>query len=321
MKRFYIGIDTSNYTTSCALFEASEARFYSNVKQLLIVEEGQRGLRQSDAVFAHIKNLPKVTEEALSSLEAEKLAAVGVSGMPRDNEGSYMPCFLVGIAAASSVANAAKKPLHKFSHQAGHIMAAVWSSNSYDLLNRDFIAFHVSGGTTEILYVKNSKTDKFEITKLGGTLDLNAGQAIDRIGVLMGTCFPCGPYLEKLALENNEKLPSPKLSVNGCFCNLSGLENKAAELFKNGKGKEYIAAYTFDYIAKVLIKLTENALDGRELPVLYAGGVMSNSIIKKMLSDSGYDVRFAEPKFSSDNAAGVALLTALKEEGDKFWIK
>ena len=320
MKRFYIGIDTSNYTTSAALFEASECRFYSNVKRLLTVAEGERGLRQSDAVFAHVKNLPAVTEEAFAELCPESLAAVGVSATPRDNEGSYMPCFLTGEAAASTLANAAKKPLHRFSHQAGHVMAAVWSSGSPDLLTREFLAFHVSGGTTELLLVK-PKTVGFDITLLGGTLDLNAGQCIDRVGVAMGLEFPCGPKLEELALANTEKVEKAKLSVKGCECNLSGVENRAAKMLADGRSREYTAAFVLDFIGRTLLALTENALDGGEMPVLYAGGVMSNSIIKKMLGSAGFDARFAEPRFSSDNAAGCALLTAAAEEGWAFWTR
>ncbi len=318
MKRFYIGIDTSNYTTSCALFEASEARLYSNVKCLLGVKEGERGLRQSDAVFAHVKNLPSVTEQALENIIPNELAAVGVSVTPRDAEGSYMPCFLAGEAAASTLANATKKPIHRFSHQAGHVMAAIYSSGSPDLLDTPHIAFHVSGGTTELLLVKPRGVG-FDIEKLGGTLDLNAGQAIDRVGVMMGLKFPCGPLLEELALENTEPLPKPKLSVNSCECNLSGVENKAQKLLLEGKSREYTAAFVLDFIARTLIELTKNALEEVTMPVLYAGGVMSNSIIKDMIKKQGFDARFALPEFSSDNAAGTALLCAAAEEGWGFW--
>jgi len=304
MKRFYIGIDTSNYTSSAALFEASECRFYSNVKRLLTVAEGERGLRQSDAVFAHVKNLPAVTEEAFAELCPESLAAVGVSATPRDNEGSYMPCFLTGEAAASTLANAAKKPLHRFSHQAGHVMAAVWSSGSPDLLTKEFLAFHVSGGTTELLLVK-PKTVGFDITLLGGTLDLNAGQCIDRVGVAMGLEFPCGPKLEELALANTEKVEKAKLSVKGCECNLSGVENRAAKMLADGRSREYTAAFVLDFIGRTLLALTENALDGGEMPVLYAGGVMSSQYVRPFLVPHGM---FADAVYASDNAAGTALL-------------
>lgn len=320
--RLYIGIDTSNYTTSAALFDASVCEFRSNVKRLLTVSEGERGLRQSDAVFAHVKNLPSVTAEAFADVEPERLVAVGVSETPRDVEGSYMPCFSVGAAAAATLAGGTKKPLHSFSHQAGHVMAAVWSSGARELLDGDFLAFHVSGGTTELLFVRPQDC-YFRIEKLGGTLDLNAGQAIDRSGVKLGLTFPCGAGLEELALASNEKIERSGVSVKGFECNLSGLENKVDGLINEGRERGYIAAYVLDFVARTLIKLTKNALDALgTLPVLYAGGVMSNSIIKNMLkSELGKRtaLHFAEPRFSSDNAAGIALLTAAAEEGFGFW--
>lgn len=317
--RLYIGIDTSNYTTSAAVFDALTGEFRSNVKRLLGVAEGERGLRQSDAVFAHVKNLPSVTAEAFESLELANLCAIGVSATPRDVEGSYMPCFLAGLAAASTLSAAVKKPLRTFSHQAGHVMAAVWSSGAVGLLESDFLAFHVSGGTTELLRVKRGEVRPFDIEKLGGTLDLNAGQAIDRSGVKLGLGFPCGPKLEELALSNTEPIERSGVSVKGMECNLSGLENKVDRLIADGRSHEYIAAYVLDFVGRTLVRLTENAIASvGKLPVLYAGGVMSNSIIKKMLANKmngRTKVHFAEPKFSSDNAAGTALLCAVEEEG------
>jgi len=316
MSRYFIGIDTSNYTTSAAVFDADKRKIISNVKRLLSVNEGERGLRQSDAVFAHVKNLPEVTMEAFGGIDAEAIAAVGVSSAPRDEEGSYMPCFLTGVAAASTLANGAKVPLYRFSHQAGHVMAAVWSGGRLDLLGREFIAFHVSGGTTEMLLVKPCESKAgFDIEKLGGTLDLNAGQAIDRVGVAMGLSFPAGPRLEELALANTKKLQRSGVCVKGCDCNLSGVENKAAALMAAGESPEYVAAYVLDHIGRTLIGLTKNALALKNVPVLYAGGVMSNSIIKDMIKKQGFEISFAEPKFSSDNAAGTALLTAAAHMG------
>lgn len=324
--RYYIGIDTSNYTTSCALFDARDRRFVSNVKRLLRVAEGGRGLRQSDAVFAHVKNLPEVVAEALRELEPSELCAVGVSVSPRDAEGSYMPCFLSGEAAASALSEGTKKTLRRFSHQSGHIMAAVWSSGSMELLRDDFIAFHVSGGTTELLLVSPRQDEsglRLGVKKLGGTLDLNAGQAIDRSGVRMGLDFPCGPALERLAIEgisDGKRFERSGVSVKGCCCNLSGLENKVSGMLEKGVDRSVCAGYIFDFIGRTLIRLTENALsENGRLPLLYAGGVMSNSLIKEMIRRRFPDARFAEPAFSSDNAAGTALLAATATEGSDFW--
>ncbi len=304
MKRF-LGVDTSNYTTSLSVSE--NGKIVSNLKTMLNVADGQRGLRQSDAVFAHTVNLPKLFCE----LEGVNPSAVGVSAYPRDVEGSYMPCFLAGVSAATAVANASGVPLYHFSHQMGHIAAALYSVGREDLIKEKFLAFHVSGGTTELLFVDNMK-----ITLLGGTKDISAGKAIDRTGVLLGLKFPCGRELETLAGDITDKVKIDKISVKGLECNLSGLENKVMGLIKANVDREYIAAYTISTICAVIDKLTENALGlYPDIPVIYSGGVMSNRFIKDKLSCK-YNGFFAEPEFSCDNAAGIARLAELKYLGE-----
>lgn len=308
----FVGFDTSNYTTSVALCGA-DGRILENIKLPLPVKEGECGLRQSDAVFAHVKNLPDATERLEAALRDKKILAVGCSVRPRDVQGSYMPCFLSGKAAAKALSVGAHAPLYTFSHQSGHIMAALYSSGA-PLLERPFAAYHVSGGTTELVTAKYKKGG-FDVELIGGTRDLNAGQAIDRAGVMMGLSFPCGRELEALAKENEKKIPKPHVSVDGTYCNLSGLENHAAKIFKETEDKRLVAAFVFDFIARTLLKMTENLYETYgDVPVLFAGGVMSNSIIKEKLSGK-FDAYFAAPEFSSDNAAGVALLTRLEYTG------
>ena len=306
-KKVYLGIDTSNYTTSLAVCN-EDGEVIANIKKLLDVKDGEKGLRQSDAVFSHVKNLPMLSNELSSALENCKIEAVGVSVSPRDIEGSYMPCFLVGRATAVTVAASHNAPVYEFSHQAGHIMAALYSCNMVnELINREFIAFHVSGGTTEALYVKpNGNT--FAVDIVGATADISAGQAIDRAGVMMGLKFPCGKELERLANEYTGKLPKPKICVKGMKFNLSGLENISDKLYKETLDKPYVAAYVLNFVSETLIKLTENIREAYpNIPIVYAGGVMSNKILQSKLSKFA-DTYFATPDFSADNAAGIALL-------------
>jgi N6-L-threonylcarbamoyladenine synthase len=296
MNRLFLGIDTSNYTTSASVADEN-GRILKNVKRPLPVSEGERGLRQSDAVFAHIKNIPSLFEE----LGRVDFDYIGYSAYPRDAEGSYMPCFETGHAVASAISAVCGKECMPFSHQAGHIRAALYSSGKDDLRYGEFLAFHVSGGTTELLHVQNGK-----IELVGETLDLNAGQAVDRIGVLLGLKFPCGPALESMA--GDAAAPKPKICVKGTDCNLSGLENKAKSMIESGEGKSVIAAYTLDFIAHTIFKMTINAREKYgNIPVIYAGGVMSNKRIRRQLEKNA-DTYFAAPEFSCDNAAGCALL-------------
>ena len=306
----FCGIDTSNYTTSAALCDEN-GNIIANLKIPLPVKAGERGLRQSDAVFAHIKNLPELTEKLKVQIGDRELTAVAVSARPRDPEDSYMPCFLSGVVAAEMLAAGASVPIYKTSHQQGHVMAAYSTSGaeSEKVLEKHdaFIAFHVSGGTTECLLIRQGEYG-FDIELIGGTDDLNAGQAIDRIGVEMGLKFPCGPEMERLALESNGEIKGIKISVSDGKCNLSGLENLAKKMIASGCSFAHVSAFTFEFIAKTLYKI---ALDARtaygDLPIVWAGGVMSNSIIKGRLAKLN-NVYFTEPQYSADNAAGVALI-------------
>ena len=307
----YLGIDTSNYTTSCALYD-SKSGSVKSLKKLLPVKSGEKGIRQSDAVFHHTKQLPALMEELFES--GGKVDAVSWSAAPRNVGGSYMPCFLVGECAALSVASAGGIKSFRTYHQTGHILAALYSCKRLDLLksNKSFVALHVSGGTTDMLLCTPSTENVLDIEQIGCTLDLKAGQAVDRVGVMLGLDFPCGAELEKLALQSSAEM-SVKPVVKGLDCCLSGIENKCGEMLKNGVCSPDIARYCLEYIGATICTMCTNAIEKYgEMPFLFAGGVMSDVIIKDMIQScvGGY---FAAPDLSCDNAVGVALFGALKE--------
>lgn len=306
--RIVLGIDTSNYTTSLSLMREDGA-LIANLKRPLPVRAGECGLRQSDAVFAHIKNIPDIMREARSLIDSSQILAVGVSERPRNVDGSYMPCFLSGVSVAEGIAAALGVPLFKYSHQCGHIMAAIYSSGRFDLLSgEEFCAFHISGGTTEMLRVKYSE-NAFLTELIGGTLDLNAGQLIDRVGVYMGLPFPAGIHMEKAALLNSSKTPSRKPKISDLKINLSGIENLAKKMYDEIGNKELTASFVLNHIADSLIMLCEDYEDrfGKS-SFVFAGGVMSNSIIKEKIQ-SKFSASFAKPEMSADNAVGIARLT------------
>lgn len=303
-----LGIDTSNYTTSAAIFD-TDTNSVQQAKKLLPVKTGDCGIRQSDAVFHHTKQLPEI----ISSLDfsGRKIDAVSVSSTPRECEGSYMPCFLAGVSVAKSIASVNSIPLYTFSHQQGHIAAAAFGSNSESLLSSPFVAFHVSGGTTEALLVKPDKSSFITAQLIAKTSDLNAGQLVDRIGVMLGLQFPCGIELENLA-NNFIGDIKVKPSLKGMDCSLSGFENKITKLYSDTNDKAYVAAYTLKVISETLIYMTKAILSHYgNLPLIYAGGVMSNQIIKKDILKH-FNASFAPPQFSADNAVGVAYLGAQK---------
>lgn len=305
---YYLGIDTSNYTTSVALYN-DETNEVINLKKLLPVKSGEKGIRQSDAVFHHTVQLPDLIDELLRDFNG-KIRAIGVSVKPCNEDGSYMPCFLVGISVARSLANAMKVPLYNFSHQDGHIAAALYSANQLSLINNDFLAFHISGGTSQALLV--APTEKYFTTvKVSDSLDLKAGQAVDRVGVMLGLDFPCGPELEKLANNSKNKLKKIKVFRRDGKFSLSGVENKCKKMLENGECAEDISLYCLSYIYSALDD-TVNELISQygDLQIVFSGGVMSNKIIRANLENS-YNCYFAEPQFSADNACGVAILSSI----------
>ncbi len=303
----FLGIDTSNYTTSTAFFNGKEV--YQN-KKLLPVKDGEKGLRQSDAVFYHTKQYPELLKSLLE-VSGNNIDAVGVSVTPTTQQGSYMPCFLVGEGIASTIGCALGVDVFSFSHQQGHIAAALYSAGKTDLLNQKFMAFHVSGGTTDLVLCEPDINNIFKTNPIASSTDLKAGQAVDRIGVKIGLSFPAGAELEKLVIKSKKEYKNKIKLING-ECSLSGIQNKCEKMLSDGESKEDVAKYLFTFIADTVIAMTKHALGEQgNMPVIYAGGVMSNKLIQNKIRKEITDSYFAEPDFSCDNAAGVAYLASL----------
>ncbi|HBT63780.1 MAG TPA: peptidase M22 [Ruminococcaceae bacterium] len=304
-----LGIDTSNYTTSAAIY-VSENNIMLQQKQLLPVKDGELGLRQSDAVFHHTRQLPDIMDELLSQTD-DRLTAVAASERPSQAEGSYMPCFLSGFGSARQIAAVMHLPLYRYTHQQGHVAAAAYGSDHTELLEKEFIAFHVSGGTTDALIVRPDKNQMIYCQRVSGSLDLKAGQLVDRVGLMLGLAFPAGPALEALALTA-EGLYSPKPVLRDGWCSLSGIENQCRDLLASGEPKAEIALFCLMSVLSAVDEMTSSLLvKYPKRPLLYAGGVMSNTIIRSHIENrfGGY---FAPPEYSSDNAAGIALLASIQ---------
>lgn len=310
MSELFLGIDTSNYTSSCALYNSREDSFIS-LKKLLPVVSGQLGLRQSDAVFHHSRNLPPLLSELICRLSSD-VGAVSASYAPRDCDGSYMPCFTVGEGYAEVLSKAFDASKYFFSHQAGHVAAALWSASQSELIEKEFIAFHVSGGTTDVLHVIPDSDSVFRIDTVASSLDLKAGQAVDRVGVMLGLDFPAGKKLDELACQSEKKFRIKPFTREGS-CSFSGLENKCKAMKSAGEPDCDIAKYCIDYICEAVRIMTRDVLAKLgDLPLIYAGGVMSNSIISSVIGNE-FGGHFASPEYSSDNAAGTAYLGYIKE--------
>ena len=303
-----IGFDTSNYTTSIAYFDGKTG---CNQSALLPVKQGQLGLRQSDAVFAHIKSLPELSGRLFSHVQKQNITAVGVSTRPRAVEGSYMPCFMVGLSHAQLLSNTLNIPLIQVSHQQGHVAASLWSAGRLDLMDQPHLAWHLSGGTTELLLVE-PEDGNVRCTRIGGTSDISAGQLIDRTGQLLQLPFPSGKHLDALSREAQGKevfrVKCPDLEFS-----LSGVQNKVQQFHQQQANGAETAGYALRCVAVAVRKATENAL--KLYPgyrVVFSGGVASNSMLRQAMAD--LDPVFCLPQYSTDNAMGVAVLAHRLQE-------
>lgn len=303
-----LGLDTSNYTTSAALFDGTGGR---NCSRLLPVKEGQLGLRQSEALFFHVKQLPDVIHQLLAEAGKQQIHAIGVSTRPRAVEGSYMPCFLAGQSQADVLGHLLGVPVYAFSHQQGHIAAALWSAGRMDLLEQPHLAWHLSGGTTELLLVEPDGT-AVRATCIGGTSDISAGQLIDRTGQMLQCPFPAGKQLDALA-EQSDCKDFFRVKHKQAVFSLSGVQNQAAQYFAATGDPAATARFVLRSIAKAVYGATNDALCAYPgLPVVFSGGVSSNTLLRRECR--GLSPVFAQPAYSTDNAMGAAILAWRQEE-------
>ena len=308
-----LGLDTSNYTTSLAVYDGREG---IHVGRLLMVRPGELGLRQSDALFQHVQRLPQLFGQLRErGLDQYQIVAVGASTRPRAVEGSYMPCFLAGASQGEGLAHVLGVPFFAHSHQQGHLAAAAWSAGRMDLLDRPFLAWHLSGGTTEFLLVEPEGTSvRAEI--LGGSKDISVGQLIDRTGVLLGLDFPAGKALSALAGETEGVAPFP-VKLDGLSFSLSGMENQVQRRLAEGEIPARVAAFVLETVCHVVLRATQVAREAHPgLPVLCSGGVASNSRLRELLTRACQAV-FAQPQYATDNAMGTAVLTWRALEGSR----
>ena len=312
MRQVVVGLDTSCYTTSAAAVTV-DGQVVASCRQLLPVKLGERGLRQSEGVFIHVRQLPGRLEELREFIRGDEIVAVCASSRPRDEEESYMPVFQVGDAQARGMAAMLGVPCFASTHQRGHVAAAMVDSG---IAPGDLLAVHLSGGTTELLSLRGE-----ELTLLGGTLDLHAGQVVDRVGVALGLPFPAGPHLEKMALQGHAEARLPvSMAEGGLRCHLSGAESQAQRWIASGAiSPEDTAMEIYDLLARTVARMVlAGAAKTGIRQVLIAGGVASSALFRRLVterirkSDRGLRVCFGRPEYSGDNAVGAALIGARK---------
>lgn len=318
MERIYLGFDTSNYRTSAAAVSSSGEVLFQRA-DLLDVRKGERGLRQSEAFFAHSNRLPEITASLFGNTDASRVASIGASSRPRRIEGSYMPCFLAGMNLAEELGSALGVPVYSFSHQEGHAAAVLGDEIETVLF------MHLSGGTTEFLICSPDEKG-YDMRIAGGTADISIGQLIDRTGVALGYPFPSGSYLDEAAYVTLKDtgfgitgrdlpgyMPRLRLSDEGRF-NLSGAETKLLRRIEGGiedSEARLLAAELFVSITDLLTEAADALSERYGIGKVYmAGGVASSRTVRKLISikKPGAEIVFGDPLLSGDNAVGAALL-------------
>lgn len=312
MNRASLGIDTSNYKTSVAVVDRA-GEIICDFQQYLEVKKGERGLRQSVALFQHIHNLPDLLEKAFAALPKDtRIDCVAASARPRPVEGSYMPVFNAGISAARTLAAALSVPYLAFSHQEGHIEAV--RHHSPLAKSEKFLSFHFSGGTTEGLYVNGDS-----IRMVGGSKDLSMGQVLDRVGVAMGMDFPCGEEMDELIFAKPAPPANilPKIKCENGYIHLSGIETRCQREMGN-VDRDELTAMLFQRLKEAVVLMSRQLSAEYEVKdILFAGGVSASRYMREHLQSELCDLRvcFGEPRLSTDNAVGVAFLG-----GKKVWL-
>ena len=305
-----LGFDTSCYTTSVAAVDLAGNPVVS-CRKLLPVAMGERGLRQSDALFIHVRQLPGLVEELAEQIRGREIVAVCASTKPREDENSYMPVFQAGDAQARGVAALLGVPCFASNHQRGHIEAALVGTG---IPEGPLLAVHLSGGTTELV-----QYDGEHVTLIGGSHDLHAGQVVDRTGVALGLAFPAGPHLEELARRGASQARLPvSMEDGGLYCHLSGAETQIQRwIQREALPPEDIAREVYDLLARTVARMVVAGTKHTGLKrVLLAGGVASSALFREMVTarvaklDRGVHVYFGRPEYSGDNAVGAARIGA-----------
>jgi len=310
----YLGIDTSCYTTSLFCMDRQGKRV-AEARCILKVKPGGCGLQQSEMLYQHTRNLPKLMEKVAEEHDFT-LLGIGVSAKPRPREDSYMPAFLAGLGFARSLAALYHIPLWQISHQENHLEAALWSAQGPE--KDRFLFLHASGGTTDLLLVEKQFANTYTLTEIGGSLDLHAGQFVDRVGVALGLSFPAGPALEKLAEQHTETFEIPvsvqktKVSFSGpCTWALRALHKYSPENL--AAGVQWGLAETFARM------LRNGAAEHSVNDVVLAGGVCANRWIRnyiiEKLNKRRIRVWMPDNRYSGDNAAGCAAYAWRQGEG------
>lgn len=313
---YILAIESSCDETSCAIIKNGSLDVSTVILTQIDIHTNFGGVVPEIASRHHLKNITMVIEECLkkANFTMDQIDAIAVTYGP-----GLIGSLLVGVEAAKTLAMVYNKPLIPVHHIAGHIYA----NNLTKEMKYPLIALVLSGGHTELVYMK----DEYEFEFLGGTLDDAVGETYDKVARVIGVGYPGGPVIDKMAHQGSHEydLPIP-LNDDSYNFSFSGLKSAVINLAHNYEqrgielNKENLAKSFQDVVVETIAKKTIKALKEKDVKrLIIAGGVAANSGIRERLErdckKEGIDCSYPDLKYCTDNASmiGAAAFFAYKK--------
>lgn len=305
-----LAIESSCDETAVAIIKNGHEVLANVVATQIDVHKDFGGVIPEVASRIHVENISMVIEEALtkSGLQVEDMDAIAVTSGP-----GLIGSLHVGVQAAKTLAWAFDKPLVPVHHIAGHIYA----NRLITELKFPLMALVVSGGHTELVYMK----DEWSFDILGTTQDDAIGEAGDKVGRVLGLPYPGGVYVDRLAKEGQPiyALAKPK-TENELDFSFSGLKSSVLQFIDRCKRKgvdftpaDLACSYQETAFDALLLRARKALDEYHPQQMVLAGGVAANSCLRKKitedLANEYKDVEFIIPPLSccTDNAAMIGV--------------
>lgn len=308
MKDMYIlGIETSCDETSVSIVKNGKDEIATVVLSQMNEHANYGGVVPEIASRMHVENITLVIDECLkkSNMTMDDIDAIAVTYGP-----GLIGCLLIGVEAATTLSYIYNKPLIPVHHIAGHIYA----NNLVSEMKFPLIALVVSGGHTDLIYMK----EDYSFEKIGGTLDDAVGECYDKVARVINVPYPGGPLVDKLSYEGKDTYPLPlPLDDDSYNFSFSGIKSAVINLVHNEeqRGNEIrksdIACSFQNRVVEILTKKTIRALKEYNVKnLIIAGGVSANSGIRNKFTEicnkEGINLTIPNIKYCTDNAAMIA---------------
>jgi len=296
-----LGIESTAHTFGIGIVDEN----YNILEDRRVAYKPKEGIVPMEAAEFHIKNIDKLTK----GIDFSEIDLIGVTNGP-----GLPPCLRVGIEFSKKLSEKLKKPLIGVNHCQAHI-----EIGKILCCTKNPIVLYVSGGNTQVIYYNQG----YKI--LGETQDIGLGNALDKLGRVVGLEFPAGPKIEKLAKKG--KFIILPYSVKGMDLNFSGILSEAIRKINKGINVEDILFSFQEICFSMLAEVCERAMAATEInELLVVGGVAQNKrlqeILRIMCIERGAKFYAVPKEYSSDNGVMIAM-TALKNwiEGKKYKVE